>query len=156
VGSVVLRTPEAGADIFVNGRKLSILTSQDETRLPGFPPGKYNIVLAKQGFEPVAAQSVEGARGKIAELKSEFKRLPPPPAKRPISGAPGGTEVFLDQTRIGATQDDGSFSHTGITPGVHTIVLRRRGYVPKALSLNFDSGQTIRVSGNEAAMTAES
>ncbi len=154
-GAITLHTDEPGATILVNSRKLSTLTRQGDTHLLGFPPGKYNLSIEKNGFESVPVQTVEVFSRKTAEVRFDLKRLPPPASQLYISGAVAGAEVLLDHVPIGTTQD-GSLSRAGIAPGDHWLELRHIGYRPKTLSLHFDPGQDVRVSPSDIAMVPES
>ena len=71
-----------------------------------------------------------------------------------ISGGTPGANVFLDQRPVGAVAADGSFSHSSVTPGPHTIEIRRDGFTTRRIERNFRAGEPVALAGTEVQLAS--
>jgi hypothetical protein len=152
-GTLVVVTGEDNVRVLIDGREQRRRTQRGQLRIPGLDVRTYEVVVAKDGFQPVAAQSAEIRKG--AETQLVFRMAPVPNvAALQIQGAAPGAQVLLGQRVLGTVRDDGSFSASGLHPGDYTIELRKEGFRPKRLNRAFAAGETVRLAGNEVVMEA--
>jgi hypothetical protein len=116
--------------------------------------GPLEVRVQKSGFENPSAQTAEVKKGGEVRLEFKMKPLAEVAALR-IEGATPGAEVLIDQRGAGAVADDGSFHAAAVAPGVHVIALRRDRFAPKQFSRTFVAGQTVTITGSDAALVAE-
>ena len=151
IGTLIVTAGEDDARVFVNNKEYPRRTQRGQVRIPAI--GSVTVRVAKDGFEPVQPQVVDVKKG--AEARLEFKlQASPKFASLQIRGATPGAEVLLDQKRIGVTGDDGTFADNAVPPGDHTVELRRDQYLPKRFQRSFRAGQSVAVSGAEAALAS--
>jgi hypothetical protein len=113
-----------------------------------------DVRVVKAGFEDSPVQTAEVKKG--SEVRLEFKLKPQPTtASLQIDGATPGAEVLIDQRSVGSVADNGSFRSPSVTPGAHVIGLRHDRFAPKQFSRTFTAGQTVTISGSDAALVAE-
>ena len=138
--------------MFLNNKEYPRRTQNGQLRIQTIGP--VEVRVQKVGFENSPAQTAVVKKG--SEVRLEFKLKPMlQSAALHIEGATPGAEVLIDQRRVGAVADDGSFHNDSVTPGDHVIGLRRDRFAPKQFSRNFTAGQTVTISGADAALVAE-
>jgi hypothetical protein len=76
----------------------------------------------------------------------------PAVASLSIRGATPGAQVLLDQNPVGAVEADGSFSFSNVSPGEHTIELRKDKFRPRQVRRAFVAGQTVQLAESEVAL----
>jgi len=153
-GGIAVSADEEGASIFLDGRKLGTVTGKGKTHLLGIPSGTHTISVSKDGFESSPLRKLVIATGETVEVPFDLRRLPPPSGRLEIFGAMAGTELLLEQNKIGSIQEDGALA-VPVSPGTYTLHLRHEGYLPKSLPVHVESGQTLRISGAELRMTPD-
>ena len=152
-GTLVVVTGEDNVRVLINGRESRRKTQRGQLRIPNLDVQSYEVQVAKDGFQAVAAQRAEIRKG--IETQLVFRLTPAPSvAALHIQGAAPGTQVLVGQRVLGSVRDDGSFSTSGITPGDYTVELRKEGFRPKRLNRTFAAGETVRLTGNEVLMDA--
>jgi hypothetical protein len=152
-GTLVVVTGEDNVRVLINGREFRRKTQRGQLRIPNLDVKSYEIQVAKDGFQPVAAQSAEIHKG--TETQVVFRLTPVPSvASLQIQGASPGAQVLLGQRVLGSVRDDGTFSTSGITPGEHAVEIRKEGFRSKRLTRMFGAGETVRLAGNEVAPEA--
>jgi len=124
------------------------------------PPGKYTIVVSKDGYvsEERPVELKKGATEKLAKI--DLKRVevaPPPPPPPPstsfsIQNGTPGIEILIDGQSVGTTAANGGWSGKA-NPGSHTISLRKAGYEEKEIKMKFDPGQVVNLSSVEATLS---
>ncbi|HYM12455.1 MAG TPA: protein kinase [Bryobacterales bacterium] len=151
VGTLVVDAGESGARVFLNGKEQRRQTRNGQLRIPNLPAKQYLVKVIKDGFQSGPEQQVEIRKGD--ESKVEFKLRPVPTvASLSIHGAPAGAQVLLEGKPVGTVLPDGTFSQPNLSPGDHTIELRKDQYRPKRLQRRFAAGETVVVSGSDVAM----
>ena len=150
VGTVLVMTGEDNVTVFLNGQKYSRLTRRGQVRITR-EPKEYRVRVVKEGFQEEPEQVARIRKGE--ESKLEFKLRPlPVVASLSIRGATPGAQVLLDQNPIGTVQPDGRFSSSGVSPGEHTIELRKDKFKPRQIRRAFTAGQTVQLTESEAAL----
>lgn len=148
-GSLLLIAGVDGAQVLVNGRRHWQLTRNGRVRLSGLAPGNYKITVAREGYEPSEAKTVEIAAGSEARLEFAMKPIARM-ATLQLSG-PAGAQVFVDGNLAGTIEASGSFS-TPVSPGSHTFELRRGTARSRAITRNFTAGETYQPVSTELAL----
>lgn len=151
IGTLVIATGQDGVRVFLNDKESTRRTQRGELRLQTI--GRVNVRVAKEGFEEVAPQVATVEKGAETKLTFAMKALPPF-SSLIITGATPGAEVVVDQRVIGSIAPDGTFRNSSITPGERGIELRRDQFEPKHLMKTFRAGQTVTISGSDAALLA--
>jgi hypothetical protein len=142
---------EDDARVFLNGKEYSRKTQKGQVRIPTI--GQVTVRVIKDGFEPSQQQAGEVKKG--AELRMDFKLKPIIEAvSLQIRGGTAGAEVLIDGQRAGLVGSDGSYNST-VSPGDHTVEIRRDGFGPKRLQRTFRAGQPVTISGPDAVLVAE-
>ncbi len=151
MGTLIVSTGEDDVHVFVNDKEYQRPTQRGQVRIATL--GKATVRVAKDGFQTEPPQVAEVKKG--AEVRLEFKLKPLPQLSvLQIRGGPGGAEVLLDQKAIGTVAADGSFAYNTVTPGDHSIEIRRDQFVPKRLQRTFRAGQSIALSGADVVLAA--
>lgn len=96
------------------------------------------VYTKKMGIEQIDAVEL------IGELQATLS----------ISGAPPGSQVFLDGKPVGATAADGSF-RASVLPGDHHVRLSARGYQDWAQQATLQPDSTVNLQARMAPKTAD-
>ncbi len=150
VGTIVVLTGEDGVDVFVDGKKFRSQTSRGGQVRIQRAPKEYRIRVSKMGFQDVPEQTVQIAKGD--EKKLAFKLVPlPTTAHLTLRGTPGA-EVLVDQNVVGTVLADGTFQAQNLSPGDHTIELRKDRQASRPIRKSFVAGQTVSIGSNEVTL----
>jgi hypothetical protein len=151
IGTLIVSTGEDDVQVFVNNKETTRKTQHGQVRIQTI--GNVNVRVAKNGFEPLAAQMAEVKKG--AEVRLEFKMQPVPQlAVLQLRGATPGAAVLLDDKPVGTVGDDGALTSSGVKPGDHTVELRRDRFTPKKIQRTFRAGQTLALTGADVVLAA--
>jgi PEGA domain len=150
-GNLVVITREDGVRVSVDGIAQRALTGGGQMRIPNLDPKEYSIAVSKPGFQPVPSQSTLIRKGEQTTLSFILTPVPRV-ASLSIRGGPPGGQVFVDDKLAGALLPDGTSTLKNISPGDHTIVLRRDMFEPKRLQKRFVAGSEVVITGTEAAL----
>jgi serine/threonine-protein kinase len=143
IGVLEISTNEDGADIYVNGEKITKTTRNGKAVL-NLPPKTYVVRVQKDGFVTPAEQSADVPKAEARHL--DF-RLVPARAVLQVHHGVAGAEVFLDNNRLGIVNAAGEFSAAYIEPGHHTVSLRHERHQSVQSDQTFVSGKTIDLDG---------
>jgi tRNA A-37 threonylcarbamoyl transferase component Bud32 len=150
VGTIVVLTGEDGVEVYLDGQKYRRQTARGgQLRIPR-EPREYRIRVAKAGFQEAAEQVVEVKKGEEKRVVFNLVALPTS-AHLSIRGAPGA-EVFVDDARLGAVLPDGTFQAATISPGEHTIELRKEKQRSRPVRRTFTAGQTVTLLDADVAL----
>jgi serine/threonine protein kinase len=150
-GTLLVVTGEDNVRVLIDGREYRRTTLRGQLRIPNLDVKGYSVQVAKQGFLPVPAQRAEIRKGE--ETKLEFQLAPMPSvASLQIQGASPGAQIVLDQRVLGVVREDGSFTASNLSPGEHTIEIRKDQFRPRRLTRSFAAGDTVRLTGNEVVL----
>lgn len=152
VGTLIVVTGEDNTTIYLNNREYRRKTERGQVRIQTL--GKVTVRVSKPGFQS-EPQQLAGEVKKGEETRLEFKLKPlPQVASLQIRGGLPGTQVVLDQKTIGTVGADGAFSHGNLTPGEHTVELRRDQYQGKKLVRQFKAGETVMLTAPDVTLAA--
>ena len=149
VGTLIISSNEDNARVFINGNEYPRRVQRGQLRIQ--TTGSMTVRVAKDGFEVAPPQTANVVRGSETRLDFKLQAIPQM-AVLQIRGATPGAEVFIDQKSAGKVGDDGSFNDNAVTPGEHTIELRRDQFLPRRLQRVFRTGLPVAVSGLDVAM----
>ena len=150
-GTVVVTTGEDDVKVLINDRDSKRLTKRGQLRLAGMAVGSYTIKVVKDGFNPETPQKVEVKRNEESRVEFQMRAIPKLAALR-MRGAIPGAAILLDKDVLGAVQSDGTFSHTNIQPGEHTVEIRRERFAPKRMTRIFKAGEAVELTGADVIL----
>jgi len=150
IGTLTVVTTEDGVTVSVNGRAQKGLTRGGQLRIANLEPKEYTISVSKAGFKDAAPQKVVIRKG---EQKLIFPMVAlPRVATLSIRGGTPGAQALLDDKLLGSVQADGTLSVANISPGDHSIVLRKDRFESKRLQKHFDAGIETSIAGADAVL----
>jgi len=150
IGTIVVLAGEDGVDVFVDGKKARNQTSRGGQLRLQRAPKEYHIRVAKPGFQDVPEQTVQIAKGD--EKKLVFTLVPlPTTAHLTLQGTPGA-EVLVDREVVGTVLADGTFQVSSLSPGEHSIELRKGRQSSRPIRRSFIAGQTVSVAESDVTL----
>ena len=150
-GTLIVSTGEDDVRVFLNNKEYPRHTQRGQLRIQTL--GNLSVRVMKDGFESPPPQTAEVKKG--AETRLEFKlKAVPRFATLQVNGGTPGAEVVVDQQSAGTIGADGSLTDATVPPGDHTVEIRLSGYGTRRLTRSFRAGQTVTISGSDAALTA--
>ena len=153
VGSLVVVTGQDKSRVFLNGKALPQLTNGGQLRIANLEPKEYAVRVAQSGYQDVPEQKIRLRKGDHGRLV--FGLLPiPHMATLNIQGAPAGATVLIDQTSAGTVQPDGTLTLASITPGDHTIELRKDRFRARQIKKHFVVGTPVTLAAADTALEA--
>ena len=155
-GTIVVNTGTLDdVTIVLNKTELKRKTKGGQMRLLGLPVGQYMVRVLKEGYIAEAAKPVAITKGQESRVEFTLKAIPKLATLR-LSGAVPGIAVFLDSQGIGVVGGDGTFVTANVTPGEHTVELRREKFGPKRNPRQFRAGETVEINGADVVLVAAS
>ena len=150
-GTLVVNAGEDGATVTIDGKPYPRKTKRGQLWIPNMAPKDYKIKVAKEGFQDVPEQMAAVKKG--AETRLAFKlQAFPQIAVLHINGGTPGAHVLIDNRSVGQIDADGTLSYANITPGDHTVEIKRDQYMPKSMTQTFRAGATLELSGDSVIL----
>jgi len=119
------------------------------------------VQVSKSGFQDPPQQKIRIRKGEQARLVFNLQPNPQPDlqpqprlASLTIQGGAPETTVLVDQTLVGTIQPDGALSVSTVSPGDHTIELRKERFKSRQFKERFVMGSAISLTAAEAALEA--
>jgi hypothetical protein len=162
LGTLLVVAGQDNARVFLDGKLQRQLTHGGQLRLPNLELKDYVVQVSKNGFQDPPPQKIRIHGGDQATLVFSLqpKNLQPNPQPRlaslTIQGGAPGTTVLVDQTLIGTVQPDGALSVSTVSPGDHTVELRKERFKPRQFKKHFVAGGAISLVAADAALEAAS
>lgn len=163
LGTLLVVAGQDDARVFLNGKLQPQLTQAGQLRLPNLELKDYVVQVSKGGFQDPPQQKIRIRKGESARLVFRMQpqnlqplNVQPQPrlASLTIQGGSPGTTVLVDQTAVGTVQSDGTLSVATVSPGDHTVELRKERFKPRQLKKHFAAGGTISLAPADAALEA--
>jgi hypothetical protein len=151
IGTLLVVTGEDKVQVFLNGQLYKQNTKAGQLRIPNLDPKEYVVRVAKTGFQEMPEQRVLVRKGEEARVAFSLKPLLRM-ASLLIRGGLPGTEVLLDQEPVGTLGQDGTLHLPTVSPGEHTIQLRKENFKPKQWQKHFTAGAELALADDEAAL----
>jgi serine/threonine protein kinase len=152
IGSLLVVT-EDNAQVYLDNQLQKHNTHGGQLLITNLTPRDYKVRVAKKGFQNAAEQRVSVRKGEQGRLSFTLQAVPHV-ASLVIQNATPGSAVLLDSATVGTIGPDGTFGFNTVTPGDHTLELRKDGFKPKTLKEHFIDGGTVTLSSSEAALEA--
>ena len=153
LGTLLVVAGQDDARVFLNGKLQQQLTQAGQLRLPNLELKDYVVQVSKSGFQDPPQQNIHIRKGEQAKLIFNLQpqlRM----ASLTIQGGAPGTTVLVDQTLVGTIQPDGTLSVSSVSPGDHTVELRKDRFKPRQFKKHFVAGATISLAAADAALEA--
>jgi len=152
IGSLLVES-EDNAQVYLDNQLQKHNTHNGQLLIPNLTPRDYKVRVAKKGFENAAEQRVSVHKGEQARLSFTLRAVPHVASLVIQNGTPGSA-VLLDNTPIGNVGPDGNFGFNTVSPGDHTLELRKEGSKARTLKEHFADGGTVSLSSAEATLEA--
>jgi serine/threonine protein kinase len=150
LGTLLVVTGQDQARVFLNGKLQQQLTQGGQSRIPNLELKDYVVRVSKSGFQDLPEQKIRLRKG---QGKLIFNLQPIPVlAALTIQGGVPGTAVLIDQTSAGTVQPDGTLTVATVTPGDHTVELRRDRFKPKQIKRHFVAGTAVSLAAADVAL----
>lgn len=160
-GTLVIVAGENNARVFLDGQLQPQLTEAGRVRFPNLEVRDYVVRVTKSGFRDPPQQTVRIRRGKQAVLvfnlqpESDTQPQPQPSlASLTIRGGAPGTAVLIDQVPVGTIQQDGTFTLSTVSPGDHSIELRKERFLPRQFKEHFIMGGAVSLTAADTLLAA--
>lgn len=146
VAAVLVHSTPAGAEVTVDG----IAHGRTPVAVRGLPLGTRRVVVARDGYRPVARQIALTAERPSRRIEVELTAARARPAAAPavaatgrllVDSRPAGARVLLDGRAVGVTP----LTLPEVTPGRHDVRLERSGYRAVTTSVEIKRGEQARV-----------
>jgi tetratricopeptide (TPR) repeat protein len=157
VGSLLVFAGQDNARVSLNGKLQRQLTQAGQLRIPNLELKDYAVQVSKSGFQDTAPQKIRIRKGEEARLVFNLQPQPQPQprlASLTIQGGVPGTAVFVDQILVGTTQSDGTLSVSTISPGDHTVELRKEQFKLRQFKEHFVAGGAISLTAADTVLEA--
>ncbi len=153
VGTLEIIAGQDDAKVFLNGKLQRQHTQGGQLRLPNLAPKDYVVQVSKAGFQDPPQQKIRVRTSEEAQIRFELKPQPSL-ASLTIQGCAPGTSIFVDQALVGTVQADGTLSVATVTPGDHTVELRKDRFKSRQLKKHFTVGAVTSLAGADVALEA--
>jgi hypothetical protein len=144
IGALLVSAGDAGISVFVNGEQFGRTEKDGSLQVPYLPARDYEVRLEKAGYQSLS-QQVQIVPQRETRLTFKLSPITFANYMLVIGQAPAETEVKIDGTPSGRTGTDGSLA-IQITPGEHTIELKREGYIARSIRQTLRPGEN-RIDG---------
>lgn len=140
-GGISVSSEPKGAGLSIDGVNEGI-TNQIVGKLS---PGPHIVTVRKSGYE-TWTMTVQVSAGRIAEVNAILV-----PERNPVTGDlavtsdPAGASVYLDGNYQGITPGTAPLDLVDLSPGIHTVDLRRAGFEDYSASVKVEAGSTALV-----------
>jgi len=151
MGTLVVVTGQDKAKVFLNGKPQPQLTQGGQLRIPNLEPKDYVVQVSKTGFQDLPQQKIRVRKGEAAKLIFSLQPLPHLASLVIEGGMPGAT-ILLDQASVGTVQPDGTLNLATVTPGDHTIEIRKDRFKPKLIKKHFVVGSAVTLGAADLAL----
>ncbi len=151
LGTLLVVAGQDDAKVFLDGKLQRQLTQGGQLRLTNLEVKDYVVRVSKNGFQDPPQQNIRIRSGEQAGLIFNLQPLPRL-ASLAIQGGSPGTTVLVDQTPVGTIQPDGTLSVSTVSPGDHTLELRKDRFKPRQLQEHFVADAAISLVAADTAL----
>jgi len=156
LGTLVVVVGQDGARVSINGKLQRQLSQGGQLRIARLELNDYVVQVSKNGFQDPPQQKIRIRKGEEAKLVFNLQPQPASPsalvASLTIQGGTPGTAVLIDQTSVGMVQSDGTLTFSSVSPGDHTVELRKERFKSRQFKKHFAAGSAVAIAAAEAAL----
>jgi len=134
VGELEVKSKPSGAKVYMDGKE----AGETPVVLSGVVPGRHQIRVIKEGYDPFEVTEVLGVERKevIATLKKTVRG-----GDLIVQTAPPGATIYLDGKLVGTSPYDGK----GLSPGTYRIRVIKEGFETWERVENVEAGKRVEV-----------
>ncbi|MCU0633034.1 MAG: PEGA domain-containing protein [Methanolinea sp.] len=132
-GTLYLKSSPSSALVYVDG----VYYGLTPRKVTGVSPGLRTVKIAKEGYADYVDQVLVTTSG----IKMVMAVLNPASGSIRVTSIPSHADVYLDSQLAGTTP----MTIAGVSPGTHTLVLKKEGYQEYTRSITITDGETIRL-----------
>ncbi len=134
VGELEVKSKPSGAKVYMDGKE----AGETPVILSGVVPGRHQIRVIKEGYDPFEVMEVLGVERKeiIATLKKTVRG-----GDLVVHTAPPGASIYLDGKLVGTSPYDGK----GLSPGTYRIRVIKEGFETWERVENVEAGKRVEV-----------
>jgi hypothetical protein len=133
-GELEVKSKPSGAKVYMDGKE----AGETPVILSGVVPGRHQIRVIKEGYDPFEVMEVLGVERKeiIATLKKTVRG-----GDLVVHTAPPGASIYLDGKLVGTSPYDGK----GLSPGTYRIRVIKEGFETWERVENVEAGKRVEV-----------
>jgi hypothetical protein len=141
-GSISASSSPNGAGIYVD----TIYQGETNQIVGNLAVGSHTVTLRKAGYQTWSTQYTVNS-GQTTYINVQLT-----PVSNPSTGdlevisSPSGAAVYVDTNYQGSTTPGSPLDVVALSPGTHTVVLKKSGYQDYTTTSNIRAGQTAQVS----------
>jgi hypothetical protein len=141
-GSISVSSTPNGAGIYVD----TLYQGETNQVVGNLAAGTHTVTLKKAGYQTWSAQYTVYS-GQTTYINAQLT-----PVSNPSTGdlevlsSPSGAAVYVDTDYQGSTSPGSPLDVLALSPGTHTVVLKKSGYQDYTTTANIRAGQTAQVS----------
>ncbi len=145
-GSLSVSSTPSGAGIYVD----TIYQGETNTNVGDLSTGTHTVTLKKAGYQTWSRQYT------VYSSQTTYLTAQLTPVSNPttgdleVSSAPSGAAVYVDTDYQGTTTPGSPLDVVALSPGTHTVVLKKSGYSDYTTTVNIRAGQTAQVAATLA------
>jgi len=132
-GTLYLKSSPSAAMVYVDG----VYYGLTPRKVTGVSPGIRRVKMTKEGYSDYVEQVMVTTSG----IKMVMATLRPATGSIRVSSIPSHADVYLDSALVGTTP----MTVTGISPGTHTVALKKDGYQDYIRTVTITDGETVRM-----------
>ena len=134
VGELEVKSKPSGAKVYMDGKEVG----ESPVVLSGVVPGRHQIRVIKEGYDPFEVTEVLGVERKevIATLKKTVRG-----GDLIVQTAPPGATIYLDGKLVGTSPYDGK----GLSPGTYRIRVIKEGFETWEGEALVEAGKRVEV-----------
>ncbi len=151
LGALVVITGQDKAKVFLNGKLQQQSTQGGQLRIPNLELKDYVVRVSKSGFQDLPEQKIRIHKGEQAKVIFNLQPLPVSSSLTIQGGVPGAT-VLIDQAPVGTVRPDGTLTVGTVSPGDHTIELRKDRFKPRQIKKHFVIGTAVSLAAADLAL----
>jgi len=133
-GELEVKSKPSGAKVYMDGKE----AGETPVILSGVVPGRHQIRVIKEGYDPFEVMEVLGVERKeiIASLKKTVRG-----GDLAVHTAPPGATIYLEGKLVGTSPYDGK----GLSPGTYRIRVIKEGFETWERVENVEAGKRVEV-----------
>jgi formylglycine-generating enzyme required for sulfatase activity len=146
--SLAIRSTIAGAEVWLDGKKIGETQPGDKLNISDVPPGRHRLRASKSGYQ-AWQRDFEAKASEAGEVTIDLAPLPVTGPRAVGSLAIGsriaGAEVWLDNKKLGETRPERKLMASDLPAGTHRLSASKEGYKHWARDVELKADQAREV-----------